>query len=156
MDFSFIPGFQPALQASPAAVEARAKLSRTIASGKFTPRVRALVALVVAQESGSDYCVWAQTCAAQRAGLSGEDIAFACAGTALDRREAAVVRLARVIARTGCFDPEEVRSLARDPLLTPSDVVEIVANSALAVLDDYMIQGLAPTTAANANTRRAA
>ena len=34
--------------------------------------------------------------------------------------------------------------MSRDPRLQPSDVVEIVANAALAVLDNYLIQGLAP------------
>jgi len=150
LEFGFIPGFQKTLQASPAALEARVKLMRTIANGKFTPRLRALVALVVTQESRSDYATWAQTCIGRRAGLTGEDVVFAQAGTALDGREAAVARLARIIARTGCFDPDEVRSLARDPLLQPSDVLEIVANSALAVLDNYLIQGLAPAKTAAA------
>ena len=150
LEFGFIPGFQKTLQASPAALEARVKLMRTIANGKFTPRLRALVALVVTQESRSDYAVWAQTCIARRAGLTGEDIVFAQAGTALDGRDAAVARLARIIARTCCFDPDEVRALALDPLLQPSDVLEIVANSALAVLDNYLIQGLAPAKTAAA------
>lgn len=150
LEFGFIPEFQKTLQASPAALEARVKLMRTIANGKFSPRLRALIALVVTRESRSDYATWAQTCLARRAGLTGEDIVFAGAGTAIDGREAAVARLARIIARTGCFDPDEVRALARDPLLQASDVLEIVANSALAVLDNYLIQGLAParTTAA--------
>ena len=144
LEFAFIPGFTQALQASPAATEARSKLLNTIANGKFTPRMRAIVALVVSQESRSDYAAWAQTCVARRAGLTGEDIVFAQGATALDGREAAVARLAHIIARTGCFDPDEVRRLSRDPRLQPSDIVEIVANAALAVLDNYLIQGLAP------------
>ena len=144
LEFGFIPGFTQALQSSPAALEARAKLLNTIANGRFTPRLRAIVALVVTQESRSDYAAWAQTCVARRAGLSGEDMVFAGAATALDAREAAIARLAHIIARTGCFDPDEIRRLSRDPRLLPSDVLEIVANSALAVLDNYLIQGLAP------------
>lgn len=144
LEFSFIPGFTNTLQASPAALEARAKLLRTIVNGNFSPRLRAIVALVVTQESRSEYALWAQSCLARRAGLCGEDIVFAAAATALDGREAAVARLAHIIARTGCFDPDEVRHLCRDPLLQASDILEIVANSALAVLDNYLIQGLAP------------
>jgi alkylhydroperoxidase family enzyme len=144
LEFGFIPGFAQALQSSPAALEARAKLLNTIAGGRFTPRLRSIVALVVTQESRSDYASWAQTCVARRAGLSGEDMVFAGAATALDGREAAIARLAHIIARTGCFDPDEIRRLSRDPRLLPSDVLEIVANSALAVLDNYLIQGLAP------------
>jgi len=144
LEFGFITGFNQALQSSPAALEARAKLLNTIGNGRFTPRLRSIVALVVTQESRSDYAAWAQTCVARRAGLSGEDMVFAGAATALDAREAAIARLAHIIARTGCFDPEEIRRLSRDPRLLPSDVLEIVANSALAVLDNYLIQGLAP------------
>ena len=133
-----------------AALEARSKLLNTISKGRFTPRLRAIVAIVVTQESRSDYALWAQSVVARRAGLSGEDVIFAMAATALDGREAAIARLAHLIARTGCFDPDEVRRLSRDPRLQACDVVEIVANSALAVLDNYLIQGLAPakTTAA--------
>jgi AhpD family alkylhydroperoxidase len=154
-DFAFIPGFLPALQRSPAAMEARNKLARTIAEGRLTPRQRAQIALVVAQESQCDYCVWAQTCVARDAGLGWEEIAFACAGSGLDLRDAAIVKLARVVARTGCFAPSDVRALARDPLLRPADVTEIVANAALAVLDNYMIQSLAPADV-RTGTRRAA
>ena len=144
LEFGFIPGFNQALQSSPAALEARSKLLNPIAKGRFTPRLRAIVSLVVTQESRSDYALWAQSCVARRAGLSGEDVVFAMGATALDGREAAIARLAHIIARTGCFDPDEVRSLSRDPRLQPPDVIEIVANSALAVLDNYLIQGLAP------------
>jgi AhpD family alkylhydroperoxidase len=146
-DFAFVPGFLPALQRSPAALEARTKLARTIDEGRLPARTRAQIALVVAQESRCDYCVWAQTVVARQGGLKWEDVTLACAGTAVDPREAAIVRLARVIARTGCFSPDEVRHLARDPLITPNDVVEVVANAALAVLDNYMIQSLAPAVA---------
>ena len=143
-DFPFIPGFLQALQRSPAAQEARAKLARTIDDGKLPARVRAQIALVVAQEGRCDYCVWAQTVVAREAGLRWEDVTLACAGTAVDPREAAIVKLARVIARTGTFAPNEVRSFARDPRISAADVVEVVANAALAVLDNYMIQALAP------------
>jgi len=154
-DFAFIPGFLPALQRSPAAVEARGKLAHTIREGRLTARQRAQIALVVAQEGGSDYCIWAQTSVARHNGLGWEDIVFAASGSALDPRDAAIVRLAREIARTGCFSPMEVRAMARDPLLKPDDVAEVVANAALAVLDNYMIQSLAPAEA-RSGTRRAA
>jgi hypothetical protein len=144
LEFAFIPGFTQTLQTSPAALEARSKLTRTIVNGRFSPRQRAIVALVVTQESRSEYAAWAQTCLAQRSGLTGEDIVFAQVASALDARDAAIARLAHIIARTGCFDPDEVRRLSRDPMLCTSDVIEIVANAALAVLDNYLIQGLAP------------
>src|SRR5688572_2044092 len=125
LEFAFIPGFNKALQASPAATEARSKLLGTIANGRFTPRLRAIVSLVVSQESRSEYAMWAQNCVARRAGLTGEDVIFAQAATALDAREAAVAKLAHIIARTGCFDPDEVHRLTPDPRLQPADVVDV-------------------------------
>lgn len=154
-DFAFIPGFLPALQRSPAALEARGKLARTIHEGQLSARQRSQIALAVAHEGANEYCVWAQTNVARHNGLGWEDILFAASGSALDPRDAALVRLAREIARTGCFSPAEVRSLARDPLLKASDVTEVVANAALAVLDNYMIQSLAPAEVRNGSRRAA-
>jgi alkylhydroperoxidase family enzyme len=153
-DFAFIPGFLPALQRSPAAMEARNKLARTINEGQLTSRQRAQIAVAVAAEGGNEYCMWAQTNIARQSGLGWEEIVFAGSGSALDARDAAIVKLASEIAKTGCFSPTEVRALARDPLLKTSDVTEIVANAALAVLDNYMIQSLAPAEART--SRRAA
>ena len=50
-DIAFNPGFLPALQRSPAALEARNNLARTRGEGRLLPRQRAQIALVFAQES---------------------------------------------------------------------------------------------------------
>ena len=147
-DFSFIPDFLPALLSSPAALHARERLVRTIEAGRLTPRQRARIALVVAEQSGSDYCIWAQTCVARHAGLRWEEIVFSTMGTALGPRDAAIVRFARQIACSGTFCAEDASQLARDPALQRSDVEEIVAIAALAILDNYLIMQLAPAAAA--------
>ena len=146
-DFAFIPGFLPALERSPAALEARARLSKTIDAGTLNSRDRALIGLSVAQVSRNEYCLWAQTCVARRAGLTGEDIFLACAGSALDRREAAIVRLAAEIARSGSFAEHEVKQLQHDPILGKPEVMEIVANSAFSVINNYLIQSVDPADA---------
>ena len=53
-DFAFIPGFLPALERSPAALEARARLSKTIEAGVLTTRDRAFIGLSVAHVSRCD------------------------------------------------------------------------------------------------------
>lgn len=147
-DFSFIPGFLPTLLRSPAAQQARERLVRTIEAGQLTPRQRARIALIVAQQGGSEYCLWAQTCMARRAGLRWEEIVFSSMGTALGPRDAAIVRFAREVARTGTFCAEEAAALARDPALQRTDVDEIVAIAALAILDNYLLVQLAPAARA--------
>ena len=147
-DFGFIPDFQSVLLRSPAAYQARERLVRTIEVGHLTPRQRARIALIVAQQCGSDYCVWAQTCVARQAGLRWEEIMFSQMGTALGPRDAAIVRFAREIARTGTFCAEEAAALSRDPALQRTDVEQIVAIAALAILDNYLIVQLAPAAPA--------
>lgn len=152
-DYPFIPGFLPALERSPEAQEARMRLDRTIRNGTLMTRQRAMIALAVAHQAGFDYCIWAQATLARAAGLSGEETLLAGMGTALDRREAAIVRLAREIARSGTFSEPEVRKLPQDPILTRAEMLEVVANVAAAVIDNYIIQSVAPETTA-AQTRR--
>ena len=153
-EYPFIPGFLPALERSPEAQEARMRLDRTIRNGTLATRARAMISLAVAQQAGFDYCVWAQTNIARTAGLSGEEILMASMGTALDRREAAIVRLAREIARSGTFSEQEVRKLPQDPILTRCEMLEVVANVAAAVIDNYIIQSIAPETTTASQTRR--
>ena len=152
-EYPFIPGFLPALERSPEAQEARMRLDRTIRNGTLSLRQRAMISLAVAHQAGFDYCIWAQTNLARAVGLTGEEILMAGIGTALDRRDGAIVRLAREIARSGCFSEQEVRKLPQDPILTRSEMLEVVANVAAAVIDNYIIQSVAPETT-TAQTRR--
>ena len=152
-EYPFIPGFLPALERSPEAQEARLRLDRTIRNGTLTLRQRAMIALAVAQQAGFEYCIWAQTNLARAVGLTGEEILMAGIGTALERRDGAIVRLAREIARSGTFSEQEVRKLPQDPILTRSEMLEVVANVAAAVIDNYIIQSIAPDTT-TAQTRR--
>lgn len=154
-DFGFIPGFMPALERSAAALEARNRLTRAIATGLLTRRERALVGLAVAHVSRCDYCIWAQSCVARRAGLTGEDILFAGAGSALDRREAAIVKLSVEIARSGSFAEHEVKQLRHDPVLSKAEVMEVVSNAAYAVINNYLIQSIDPADRAAARKDRA-
>ncbi|HWH40774.1 MAG TPA: carboxymuconolactone decarboxylase family protein [Usitatibacter sp.] len=153
-DFPFIPGFLPALERSPEAQEARMRLDRTIRNGTLGTRARAMIALAVAHQSGFDYCIWAQSNIARGVGLTGEEMMLASVGTALDRREGAIVRLAREIARSGTFSEQEVRKLPQDPILTRAEMLEVVANVAAAVIDNYIIQSVAPDNARATHARR--
>jgi hypothetical protein len=88
-------------------------------------------------------------------GLTGEDVVFASAGTALDRREAAIVKLAVEIARSGSFSEHEVQQLHHDPVLSKAEVMEVVSNAAFAVINNYLIQSIDPADRAAARKNRA-
>lgn len=153
-DFHFAPGFLAALDHAPDGREARERLARMACAGALSRRARAMVALAVAQQGGFDYCIWAQTCVARSVGLTGEDIVFACAGAALDRREAAITRLARTIVRVGAFSEREIREMPDDPVLTRDDMLEVAACVGATVIENCILQSVAPDDARTASAGR--
>ena len=110
-----------------------------------------MIALTVAQQSGFDYCIWAQTCNARSAGLTAEEIVFACAGAALDRRDAAITRLARTVVQTAAFSEREIREMAEDALLTRDEMVAVAACAGATVIENYILQSVAPSDARTAS-----
>src|SRR3954468_9781213 len=98
---TLVPGFAAALESIPGTQHAHRRLEKALEGGVFTPRMRAQIGLAVAQQVRCDYCQWVMGRLAAQAGLTGEDILFAGAGTAIQRREAAMLRLARRLVAGG-------------------------------------------------------
>lgn len=152
-DFSFVPGFETALTSAADAHNARQHLAARAARGGLSQRSRAMIALAVAQQGAFDYCIWAQTCAARHAGLSGEEIMLACAGTALDRKDAAMTRLARAIVENGAFSEREVREMSQDPLLSRQEMLDVAAWVGVIVIENCILMSVAPEHACRAGAR---
>jgi len=151
------PGFEFALADSPAALKTCRHLTAALERGALSERNRAQIALAVAQQSGCDYCLWVHTRRASAAGLSGEDIALACAGTAVERRESAMISLACAIAHAGGLAGWYDLEPAQAGLLSGGDIVEVTANVAANILMNGTIHGAAPKVgSASAGARRAA
>ena len=141
-EFPFVPGFEAALEGASAARAAHAQLSGTLEGCSLGHRQRLLIALAVAQASENDYCRWAHVCAARVAGVSGEDMALACAGTALDWRERTIVRLAARVSRGGRID--FCADHFRDVSLHPAEIRDVMAQVALTLLEDFILRNLDP------------
>jgi len=143
-EFSFVPGFAHALEGADAARTAHGNLLRSLEGGSLGRRQRLLVALAVTQASNSPYCRWAHTCAARVAGICGEDIALACAGTALEWHERTLVRLATRVSRDGRID--FCADHFRDVSLTPTEIRDVMAQVALTLLEDFILRNLDPAS----------
>lgn len=151
-----VPGFAGALEKIPGTLHAHSRLEKALEGGTFTARMRAQVALAVAHQIRCDYCEWVLSCLAGKAGLSGEDQVFAAAGSAIDRREAAILRLARRMVSGGIL-LKKVDVEPRDiGVLREAEVAEVAAHVAFTILTCYVLQGIAPTRDKSAPTRRAA
>ena len=146
-EFSFVPGFEAALEGASAARSAHAQLSGSLEHCSLGRRQRLLVALAVTQSSHSEYCRWAHACAARVAGISGEDMALACAGTALDWRSRTIVRLAARVSRGGRID--FCADHFRDVSLAPAEIRDVMAQVALTLLEDFILRNLDPEASAH-------
>jgi AhpD family alkylhydroperoxidase len=149
-------GFEFALQPYPAALRACREMSESLEQGELSARERALIAIAVAQQGGCDYCLWVHTRRGTAAGLTGEDVAFASMGTAIDRRESALVALACVMANTQSLAGWCDLTPSQATLLTPGDIVEVSANVAANVLINATIHSVAPRAGISTGARRAA
>jgi alkylhydroperoxidase family enzyme len=140
-----VPGFATALESVPGTLHAHQRLEKALDGGVFTARVRALIGLAVASQIRCDYCQWVYGRIGANAGLTGEDSLFAGAGTSIDRREAAILRLAQRMVAGGIL-LKKVDVEPRDTgILRDSEVAEVAAHVAFTILTCYVIQGIAPS-----------
>jgi AhpD family alkylhydroperoxidase len=153
---TLVPGVNAALERFPGTVNAYRNLSETLSQSVLSERSRALIGLAVAQHIRCDYCVWVYTRLASHAGLNGEDMLFACAGTSRDAREAAMVQLSLAMMSSGVLRSPADCDPAAARLFTQSEITEIFAQVAYAILSCYVVQSLAPEGRAATRTRRAA
>ena len=141
-----VPGFNTALEAVPGTLHAHKRLQKALEGGVFTPRQRALIGLAVASQIRCDYCQWVYGRLAEKAGLTGEDMVFALAGTSIDRQEAAILRLSQRMVAGGIL-LKKVDVEPRDTgVLRDSEVAEVAAHVAFTILTCYVLQGIAPST----------
>src|SRR5689334_21413518 len=88
------PRLLNALARSPAVLAGYLGLYEELAQGRLTAVERCLVGLMVAQRSGSSYCLSVQTRLARKAGLTTDEIAAAREGCAGSERQVALLFLA--------------------------------------------------------------
>ena len=152
---TLVPGFATALESIPGTLHAHQRLEKALEAGVFSARMRAQIGLAVAQQIRCDYCQWVYQCIAAKAGLSGEDVIFASAGTAIDRREAAMLRLAQRMVAGGILLKKVDVEPRDNGVLREAEVAEVAAHVAFTILTCYVLQGIAPSTRRTAQPKRA-
>jgi len=153
---SIVPGFDAALDRASWTRSTHDNLARGLAKSVLPLRCRAQIGLLVSQQIRCDYSLWVHTCMAQSLGMSAEDVLLAQMGTARDKHEAAILRIAYRMMSGG-----ELRdAIARNPdaIAGAGETVltEIAAHVAYAVLTCYVLQSIAPRMTTTQPTGRAA
>ena len=122
---------------SPAALSAYAACASALANGQLTPRQRELIAIMVAEINGSNYCLSAHYASARKLGLSHEEIRAARRGISDDAQTQALLRFTQAVAiQRGEISDADFQYLRlagfNDALIT-----EVISNIALDICANY-------------------
>jgi AhpD family alkylhydroperoxidase len=125
------PALLGVLARSPAALTGYLGLDRGLAKGRLSAIDRHLVALMVAQRTGSAYCLSVETRAARQAGLADEQILAARDGCSRSDREVALLFLAgKLVVNHGELADADLAAV-RQAGLSDTEVIEVIGHVAL-------------------------
>jgi uncharacterized peroxidase-related enzyme len=123
---------------SPETLEGLLGLNGALAKGRLSAAEREAVALAVAEVNGCDYCLSAHTVLGGGAGLSEKDIFAARRAEATDPRLAAILTFSRTVILNRGHVSDRDLVLVRAAGLSNAEILEIVGNTVLNVLTNYI------------------
>ncbi|WKD35990.1 carboxymuconolactone decarboxylase family protein [Streptomyces xanthophaeus] len=135
-----VPNLARVMANNPAVLKGYLGVVTTLnAQGSLSAAVRERIALLVAQENRSDYCLSVHAFRGTRtAGLSAAEATRARRGEADDPWAAAVLDLAAVLVRDRGTVADGQLAAARRAGLSDGQIVEVVAHVALNVFTNYL------------------
>jgi alkylhydroperoxidase family enzyme len=120
------------LAGSPAALRAYARFHSELRHGSLPPATQQRIALAVAEHGGADYALSSLQRGAREAGLGLDEIALAREFDSQDRAEHALLRFVHGVLTSDGAPPLHLLEEAREAGWTDEQVLEAVANVALA------------------------
>lgn len=133
------PNMAKAMANSPAALKGYLDFSSALRGGCLPEAVRVRIALLVAQENGSDYCLSTHTYLGTKlTGLTQAEANRARKGEAEDPTTAAALTFAAALVRGHGSVTDGELAAARDGGLSDGQIVEVVAHVALNVFTNYL------------------
>ncbi len=133
-----VPNFLKVFANSPAALQAFLGLHGVANAGSLSPQTRERIALALAQQNTCEYCLSAHTAIGRKAGLTGDEIAAARAGSSEDAKAAVAVKLARsLVEHKGDITTAELIE-AREAGYSDADIVEIITHVGMNLLTNIL------------------
>lgn len=133
-----VPNFLKVFANSPVALQAFLGLHGVANAGSLTPQTRERIALALAQQNTCEYCLSAHTAIGRKAGLTGDEITAARAGSSEDAKAAVAVKLARsLVEHKGDITSAELIE-AREAGYTDADIVEIITHVGMNLLTNIL------------------
>lgn len=133
-----VPNFLKVFANSPVALQAFLGLHGMANAGSLSPQTRERIALALAQQNTCEYCLSAHTAIGRKAGLTGDEIAAARAGSSEDAKAAVAVKLARsLVEHKGDITTAELVE-AREAGYSDADIVEIITHVGMNLLTNIL------------------
>ncbi len=133
-----VPNFLKVFANSPVALQAFLGLHGVANGGSLSPQTRERIALALAQQNTCEYCLSAHTAIGRKAGLTGDEIAAARAGSSEDAKAAVAVKLARsLVEHKGDITTAELIE-AREAGYSDADIVEIITHVGMNLLTNIL------------------
>lgn len=111
----------------------------------LSPKERELIALSVANHNGCHYCVSGHTFSAKKVGLTSEECVNAQKGIANDARGQIIIDIAISILKNNGHIDEKIRTEASKIGLTPAEILQITAYTALNSWSNWVNNIVDPT-----------
>lgn len=132
------PNMAKAMANSPAALQGYLDFSSALRRGSLPAAMRERIALVVAQQTGCDYCLSAHTYLGTKlAGLTEAEAARARQGEAGDPGAAAALAFAAALLGSHGTVADDALDAARDGGLSHAQIAEVIAHVALNIFTNY-------------------
>src|SRR5918994_7485306 len=127
-----LPNFVGVLAGSPAVLRAYARFRSELRHGALPYAIQQRIALAVAEHQGSEYALATLQRTARDAGLGLDEIALAREFDSHDEHEATLLRFVKSLLQSEGAPPAHVLEEARESGWTDEQILEAVANVALA------------------------
>lgn len=135
--FGMIPNFMRTMANSPAVLESYLLVDGALSRGLLDAKLRAQIALVIAEVNQSSYCLAVHSAVGRTVGLSEEEIIDSRKGVSPDSKVAATLAFAcRLVEKKGRVSLEDVYRLSRVGY-SEAEIAEIVANVAFNIFTNY-------------------
>ncbi len=125
------PNMMRTMANSPATLEGYLQFSGSLAAGSLPAKIRAQIALAVAEQNGCQYCLSAHTTLGKMGGLTESEME-----AAREAKGPALEFARRVVANHGRMTDADFEAI-RQAGFSDSDIAEIIAHVALNIFTNY-------------------
>lgn len=132
------PNLMKVMANAPASLRSYLETNTALAGGLLDAQVRERISLRVAELNRCAYCLSAHTLLGSKAGLSEDEVIASREGQSADPYVGAVLALVTgIVEKRGRLSASDLAA-AREAGLSDGEIVEVVSNTALNILTNYM------------------